>query len=59
MPAINGVNGVNGINGTNGVHTNGITAHPSETRPKDVGILALEMYFPYRVRLDVPPLVKF
>jgi len=44
MPAINGVY-------ANGVHTNGVTAHPSESRPKDVGILAMEMYFPYRVRL--------
>ncbi|KAF9645814.1 hydroxymethylglutaryl-CoA synthase [Thelephora ganbajun] len=32
----------------NGVYTNGTTAHPSETRPKDVGILAMEMYFPSR-----------
>jgi hypothetical protein len=49
MPATNGVY-TNGVH-TNGVHTNGVTAHPSETRPKDVGILAMEMYFPYRVRL--------
>ena len=47
MPATNGVY-------TNGVQTNGITTHPSEARPKDVGILAMEMYFPYRVRL-LPP----
>ena len=38
----------------NGVHANGVTAHPSEARPKDVGILAMEMYFPYRVRLQAP-----
>ena len=54
MPALNGVhtNGVytNGVH-TNGVYTNGVTAHHTETRPKDVGILAMEMYFPYRVRL--------
>ena len=46
MPAVNGVH-------TNGTSTNGVTVHPSETRPKDVGILAMEMYFPHRVRFLV------
>ena len=48
MPATNGVL-------ANGVHLNGTTTHSPDPRPNDVGILAMEMYFPYRVR----PLVQF
>ena len=43
----------------NGVHTNGVNTHHTEARPKDVGILAMEMYFPYRVRLFPPPKIGF
>jgi len=54
MTAVNGVH-TNGTttNGTSNGTSNGTTVHPSETRPKDVGILAMEMYFPHRVRLLV------